>query len=156
MNIQRPCTTKGFETIYEEVSWPTPIEQIQLYNNHIKKQKKFAKNFEIFDNLTEIYEKDMEYGTRLITNTSLIRLNFSTIALTLPYSRVDILEYKRSESLLTLIGKIGGQLSLYAGITFIALLEIILLMIHLSEYAIKKISAWRQSRKAYDVSVGQP
>ena len=93
---------------------------------------------EIIKKVAEIHLKNLSEGRRLISNSKLLLLNFSEVLFNLPYSKVDILEYLPADTLLSLIGKIGGQLSLWAGITFIVLLDVIVLIFDLSAYCYKR------------------
>ena len=74
---------------------------------------------------------------RMLRNTHLMEDCLSSVKIDLPTSRIMKQYYSVAETKMSLVGKIGGLLGLWTGISFIVGLEFLHLMFKLIRHGIK-------------------
>ncbi|ELU02648.1 hypothetical protein CAPTEDRAFT_199620 [Capitella teleta] len=119
-----PCDQFVYEYTTEEMQWPHHIYHLSIYEQYVHNSS-FAHKFKVYEDLLRLSKTNKTHAQNKVSKLDLIEKNFA---------EVKILNHQRTyfhytESPLispeALFGNLGGILNLWAGITFITIIEII-------------------------------
>ena len=120
----QPCTQFTYDYTTNTEQWPDSIYHYSFYQQYIQSSP-YQEKFQGYADLADMYEDDPRGALKKISQLNLIEKNFA---------QVRILNHQNSyfhfmESPLVtqeaMFGNVGGLMNLWAGITFITIVEIL-------------------------------
>lgn len=122
------CEEDSYDISRTSSKWPQSSQLLGFYKTYVAPEKeKYPPEFDVFENiLQQMADNSTDARTvqTIVSNQDLIRDNFAQITLTFP-SHVIVTEEEPALDVSQLISSIGGGVSLYSGITFVFVLEIL-------------------------------
>ena len=139
-NCLLPCQLETYETEVATASWPNPAYQYGFYKNMIAPYSVYFNNkYDAYNEVEEALNNgNMTAAWNLINSLNLIQQNFIQVLIEFKEQLVFTSDETAVVTWDTLVSNLGGALSLWLGITFMLVVEIIELLYSLAAVCVPK------------------
>ncbi|CAH8478949.1 unnamed protein product [Heterobilharzia americana] len=112
----------------------TNNESLKVFNERMEELRKPLQPYEKIANLTK--EGDLQEAIKMLMQTQIFEQNFLSIIISRPNFDLERVEEKAVVSLTSLFSQIGGLLSIWIGLTFVCIVEIVELGLNVADAVI--------------------
>ena len=146
------CLKYIYETSHWSRKWEDGTDKLVTYEL-VSKNQELQDYFKNFTYWTSIMEREPEKGIDMIINSDDFDKAFGQIRVKLNQANVKYFKYAMLESAVSLIGKIGGQFSLWLGLTVFGFAEIIRLFWDIGQSQLRQIMK-KRNQQITDIEAG--
>lgn len=112
----------------------TNNETLTIFNERMEEIRTPLQPYEIISNLTK--QGHLQEAIKMLMNTQIFEQNFLSIIISRPNFDLERVEEKAVVSLTSLFSQIGGLLSIWIGLTFVCIVELVELGLNVADAVI--------------------